>query len=201
MANQVKCISKEKKYEGYLQIYQYDLTVPSFDHEKEHFCIKGREVVHNADSVLVLIYVPDMDSFLFCQEFRLGVFFNEAQHDPFILEFVSGTIDKHSNPEKTAIKEVHEETGLKIDALEQIALVYKSPGISTEKCYLFYSEFKGQPLTGLHGLDGEEEIMTTCISRSRVYQLMDEMKIVDATTLLALNWFRCNKEPVNLNKS
>ncbi len=189
MNKKIKTIYKESMYKGYLQLYTYDLEIPSFDAKKGAVRSKKREMVKSADSVLVLIYAPMVDSLVMCQEFRPGVFFNTNQDDPFILECVSGTIDEDKSPEEIAKKEVYEETGLTIDAVKIIASAYKSPGLLTEKTYIYYAEVNGTPEAGLHGV-GDEEIMTHIIPREKIYALMDKGQIIDAATLIALNWFR-----------
>lgn len=198
MAKKTKSILKEKLYEGYLKLYTYDLEIPSLNSKKSYVHVKNREVVHSSDSILVLIYAPAIDSFVLCQEFRVGVFFNANREEPFILECVSGTIDNNCEPEETARREVFEETGLQIDTLKTIAFAYKSPGILTEKTYIYYTEIKDTPNIGLYGVD-DEEIMTHIIQREKVYELMDTMKIVDSATLIALNWFRVKQEKLVKN--
>ena len=191
MSKKAKILSQEKIYKGYLQFNKYDLEIPSLDSNKESLSFKNREIVHSSDSVLILIYAPLSDSFVFCQQFREGVFFNRSQDDPFILECVAGTIEKNAKPEETARREVYEETGLKVESLKPIAIAYKSPGILTEKMYSYYAEIEGKPESGFYGIE-DEEILTQIIERKTVYQLMDEMKINDSATLVALNWFRAN---------
>lgn len=189
MIKKATTIAKEKLHDGYLKLYQYELEIPSLTIKKSSINLKKREIVHCANSIAVLIYVPTIDSFVLCQEFRVGVFFNSSNDDPFVLECVSGTIDKNWGPEETARKEMVEETGLAADTLETIAIVYKSPGLMTEKTYIYYTEVKNTPKSGLYGVE-DEEILTHIIQREKVYGLMDEMKIIDSATLIALNWFR-----------
>ncbi|ASQ47431.1 NUDIX domain-containing protein [Legionella clemsonensis] len=189
MTQKIKCLSKEICHKGFLNVTKYNFEIPSLDTAKEAIKMQNRELISGADSILVLLYVPAADSFLLCQEFRLGVYLNPDKDNPFILECVSGIIDKNSNPEETAKKEIHEETGLTINNLIKIAAAYKSPGIMTEKCHLYYAEVVEIPQTGIYGLEGEE-IKTTMMKRNKVYELMDEMKIVDSATLIALTWFR-----------
>lgn len=187
--SQVKLIARKHLYDGYLSFDKYRLQIPSLHPHKETLILDDQEVVHTADSVLVLIYAPKIDSFVFCKEFRPGVFFNNPDDDPFILQCVAGTIEANETPADTAVKEVKEETGITIDDIKLIASVYKSPGIITEKTCLYYAECSDSPQAGLYGV-GEEEIETTIISRKKTFALMDEYKILDAATLLALNWFK-----------
>lgn len=195
MAKIIKQLACHKLYEGYLQLAKYDLEIPSLANAEHSLCLNEREMVHTRDSVLVLIYAPHADCFVLGKEFRLGVFCNTNGDDPFILECVSGTIEKNSNSEECARNEAYEETGLKIDTLELIATVYKSPGILTEKTYIYYAEFMGELQEGIYGLKEEhEEILTQWLPRTDIYTLMDKMKIMDAATLIAFNWFRANRE-------
>jgi ADP-ribose pyrophosphatase len=189
MDKKTRIVSKKKIYEGHQLFLTCELEVPSLKTHQPAYPLK-RELLKCNDSVLVLLYAPESDSFVFCEQFRAGVFFNDLGDDPFILECVAGGIDDGA-PEDTARKEVFEEAGLEIHTLEKIACVYKSPGILTEKNFVFYAEVPGEPKAGFHGVD-DEEIKTHVISRTAVYKLMDENKIIDVTTLLALFWFRAN---------
>ncbi|MDI9817894.1 MULTISPECIES: NUDIX domain-containing protein [unclassified Legionella] len=193
MKNKIKIIKKKLIHKGYLQLCNYELTIPSLNPEKEYIHLKTREVVHSADSILVLIYVPAIDSFVLCKQFRPGVFFNKTKDDPFILECIAGTIDNNNQPEEIVRKEAREEAGLELNTLQTIAIAYKSPGLMTEKVHIYYAEIKDIPQSGLYGI-GDEEIMTYVIQRDKVYQLMDELNILDSATLIALNWFRANKK-------
>ncbi len=174
---------------GFNRLCEYTLNVPSLDPAKPVRHIE-REVLHCSDSVVVLIYAPEVDSFVLGREFRTGVFFNAGSDDPYIFECVAGMIDKDLSAEETARAEVWEEAGLRADKLELIATVYSSPGRITEKSHVFYNEIAGTPIAGLHGISGEEEIATQIIKRTDAYQMMDTFKIIDGMTLLALNWFR-----------
>lgn len=195
--NKTKVLATKKLYKGYFDLFQYDLSIPSFDEHKEYLTHANRELLKTSDSILVLIYAPNIDSFVFCEEFRIGVFFNSNSNDePFILECVAGTIEENESPEETAIKEVREETGLHLKKLRPITAVYKSPGIMTEKSHLYYAEVDGEPQSGIHGI-GSEEIKTHILSRATIYQSMDEGKIYDSATLIALQWFRLNEHNDN----
>jgi ADP-ribose pyrophosphatase len=191
-----KLISKKTLYKGHSELYKYQMQVKSQDLSKHTARTMQREILHTYDAVVVLIYAADNDSFILCKEFRPGVFFNKAHDDPYIYECVAGMIDKNKTPEETAYQEIQEEAGLKAEHLQLITTVYSSPGHMTEKTYIYFTELKGTPKTGMFGLAEEgEEISTHLIKRDVAYQMMDEMKIKDAMTLLALYWFRAKYKP------
>ncbi|RUQ95080.1 NUDIX domain-containing protein [Legionella septentrionalis] len=185
-------ISKEEIYAGHLSFYKCALVIPSLIPDKTAITLR-REVVSSADSISVLLYAPQIDSFILCQQFRAGVFLNEADDDPFIFECVAGTMEPDMQPEALARKEIFEETGLTVDSLEKIAVIYKSPGIMTEKAYFYYAEVDGEIKSGFFGVD-DEEIKTHLVKRVEAYKWLDDMKIRDASTAFALNWFRAKKD-------
>jgi len=190
MRKAIKILSKKKLYEGHNSLYQYQFQLSGLS-AKPLSKIISYDVLHCRDSVLILIYAPDIDSFLLLQEYRWGVFCNNNHDDPIIYECVAGEIDAGKTPEQAAQLETKEESGLEINEFVHITTAYASPGHITEKTYLYYSEVAGTPQTGVFGLEEEgEEMLTTLIKREEVYKMMDEMKIVDAMTLLTLYWFR-----------
>ena len=183
-------------YSGFNLLKEYDIEAPSLQAHQDYAAPINREVVHTQDAVVVLLYLPEHDSFLFCEQFRTGPFFHAGDDSPFILEAPAGMIDKGHTPAETALKEVEEETGIVVKTVEQIAAVYSSSGRITEKTYIFYAEIPGTPETGMFGLAHEgEEIKTHIISRLETYALMDNQKFYHAQTALALNWFKANKDP------
>lgn len=176
-------------YQGYVALSHCELSVPSMKPNSNSHTIKQLDIIEGNDSVLVLLYAPEIDSFILCQQFRAGVFFNHDKHNPYILECVAGRIEQGNTPEETAHKEVYEETGLTLDSLTQVAIAYKSPGVITEKSYIYYATVLGAPKSGVFGVD-DEEIQTHIIPKKTAYHYLDEFKIVDLATLAALNWFR-----------
>lgn len=188
-------LEKKTLHEGYTQLYEYKLAVESLYPKSHSSTIQSREILHCNDSIIVLVFAPEIDSFVLCQEFRAGVFFNKDHDDPFIFECVAGAIDKKQAPEEIAKIEVIEETGLIPGELKHIATVYASPGRVTEKTHLYFTEVAGTPKTGIFGIAHEgEEIVTHIIERKKLFQMMDEKKINDSMLLLSLSWFRLNQK-------
>lgn len=187
MNDNIRITAQRLLSKGYLTLKRYTLSMPSLKSSKT-LTLSDREVVHSADSVHVLLYAPEADAFLLCEEFRVGVFFNQSQDDPFIVQCVAGTVERDETPAETAYKEVREETGYEVDALTLITSLYKSPGLLTEKTHLYYAELTGTPAGGVYGI-GEEEIKTHLIKREAVLHQMKTHQIVDSATWMALQWF------------
>jgi ADP-ribose pyrophosphatase len=58
--------------------------------------------------------------------------------DAFTLELPSGGVDAGEEPERTARRELFEETGYRVQGLEHLVSVHTSTGRSTEVCHLFW---------------------------------------------------------------
>lgn len=54
-----------------------------------------------------------------------------------LIEFPAGTIDPSESPDVTAARELEEETGYRAGRIERIADWYVSPGVMTERMYLY----------------------------------------------------------------
>ncbi|KTC64976.1 ADP-ribose pyrophosphatase (plasmid) [Legionella adelaidensis] len=183
--------SEKQIFKGYFSVNKYEIKADNLDPDKKplHF---EREVMISRDSVMVLIYATTVDSFVFCQQFRPGVFLNKSNDDPYFIECIAGTIDKEKSPQEIACLEVKEEAGLEVTKLEKIATAYRSPGLMTEKTHYFYAQTEDEPKAGYYGVESED-ILTHVVSREKTFSLLEECKILDTGTLLMLNWFRANK--------
>ncbi|WP_133130430.1 NUDIX domain-containing protein [Legionella yabuuchiae] len=192
MNDKVHVVSQKTEYDGYLQLRQYTFELSNPNPNQSSPICQSREVVVTSDSVHVLLYAPKIDSFVFCEEFRPGVFANAADENPFLFQCVAGTIEEGETPEETARKEVYEETGMSADRLLSITQVYKSPGMLSEKSHLFYSEVEEIPQPGIYGVD-DEVIKTHIISKKKAFELIENATIRDGATLLALYWFQLHR--------
>jgi ADP-ribose pyrophosphatase len=100
-------------------------------------------------------------------------------------------VDHGEAPEETARRETEEETGLKITAFEHIATFYLSPGGSSERIFLYYSEVSGEQAkyksTG--GLLREgEDIKVVEVSVAEATAKIQSGEIMDAKTIVGIYW-------------
>lgn len=84
---------------------------------------------------MVLVYHRDKEKYLMVEQYRPPVKCR-------VLEWPAGLIDEGEDPVHTAVRELYEETGVKISQEDLISLgtVFAGVGISSEKVYLYAAE-------------------------------------------------------------
>ena len=98
---------------------------------------------------------------------------------------------------EVAIRETQEETGLEIINLFPICQYWVSPGASTEQIYLFCGQVDSRLAQGIHGLLEEgEDIRLHVLSLQAAYNLLDEGKINNSSTIIALQWLQRHEQAV-----
>ena len=111
--------------------------------------------LERGDSVAVLIFNKNTNKIILISQFRYPSY---KSGDGWIVEAIAGIIDANETPEEAARREVQEETGLDVETLEHIATFYPSPGGSSERIFLYYSEvFRDQVDGEIGGLACERE--------------------------------------------
>jgi ADP-ribose pyrophosphatase len=100
-----------------------------------------------------------------------------------LLEVPAGTIDPGETPEQTAARELAEETGYHARRLTRLREWFVSPGIFTERMYLFRCEDL-EPGPTQHQPD--ETLTPLIVSRDEALGMVRDGRIEDAKTILAL---------------
>jgi len=107
------------------------------------------------------------------------------------IETIAGMVDPGETPEETARREVKEEVGLTITALEHITTFYPSPGGSSEQIFLYYSEVSGDQAKyhKFGGLINEsEDIMALELPLAEALDKIKSGEIMDAKTIIGIYW-------------
>lgn len=103
--------------------------------------------------------------------------------DRTLLEVPAGTIDPGEDPDRTAERELLEETGYRAGRIRRIREWYVSPGVMNERMYLYLCEDL-QPGPVRPELD--EELETIIVPWEEALAMAEDGRIEDAKTLLAL---------------
>lgn len=144
--------------------------------------------LERGDSVAVLIFNLTTEKIILVNQFRYPSYKNGHG---WITEAIAGIVDEDETPEEAARREVQEEIGLTISVLEHISTFYPSPGGSSERIHLYYSEVAGEDAkykrTG--GLISEgEDIKAEELSLEEALTKIKTGEIMDAKTILGIYW-------------
>ncbi len=100
-----------------------------------------------------------------------------------LVEVPAGTIESGESPAQTAARELLEETGYRAGRIRLIREWYVSPGVMTERMYLFLCEDL-EPGQADHQPD--EELVTVVVTWAEALAMVEDGRIEDAKTMLAL---------------
>lgn len=188
-AKPMKKVSIENKryiLEDVFKVEEAHLRYEKFSGEMSD--IVRRISLERGDSVSVLIYNLTTGKIILVNQFRYPSYKNGQG---WMTELIAGILDPGESPEQTARREVDEEIGLSVSRLEHIATFYPSPGGSSERIYLFYSEVSGEnaKYRGTGGLISEgEDTKAEELSLEEALMKIKTGEIMDAKTIIGIYW-------------
>ena len=182
-------VDREVCYDGFFRFEKVRFRHRRYDGGENDIL---REVFIPGTAVCVLPYDPVRDEVVLIEQFRAGP--AVTAHRPWLLEIVGGLNEKHEAPERVAEREVHEETGLAITALERLFDFFASPGYSSEVITLYCGWVDAEQAAGVHGNPGEgEDIRVLRYPADRALPALMAAPVVHAFTVLALQWLALNR--------
>jgi len=135
-----------------------------------------REVILHSGGV-VIVALKNEETILLVKQFRYPL-------KQTVLELPAGKLEIGENPDFAAQRELEEETGYKAKTWKSLGFINTTPGICTEKLYLYFA--KDLEYVGEHPDNGE-------IIKSEEFKIKDVMKMItngeinDAKTICALS--------------
>ena len=197
-AKDVQIISKETLYQGFFKmvkyVFKHKLFSGGWSGEVE------REIFERGHAIAVLPYDPVLDEFVMIEQIRIGAL--ATSESPWLLEVVAGIIDAGETPEDVCYREAKEEAGLNIQKLHKALSYLASPGGTTERLHIYVGLVDASSAQGVHGLASEhEDILVHRVPASVAFEWINQGKIDNAATLIALQWFALNKQQVLENWS
>jgi ADP-ribose pyrophosphatase len=100
-----------------------------------------------------------------------------------LLEVPAGTIDEGESPDQTAARELAEETGFRAGRITPVRDWYVSPGVMTERMFLYRCE---DLVPGPTDHQAGERLETVILPWDDALAMAHDGRIQDAKTLLAL---------------
>lgn len=184
-------IEKSTAFQGYFRIdlyrFRHRLFAGGWSDEVR------REVFERGHAVVVLPYDPERDSIVMIEQFRIGA--AAAGMPMWQLEVIAGIIDKGETPEEVARREAREEANCQIRDLVPVYHYLASPGGTSESVRLFCGRVDSRGLGGIHGLAAEhEEIRVEVVPFAEAKARLEDGRIGNAPTIIALQWLILNRE-------
>jgi GDP-mannose pyrophosphatase NudK len=183
--NRVKIIQEKILYKGWSLLREFIIDYKRSDGDVES---QIREIYNSGDGAAVLLYNPIDKKILLIKQFRLPVLLNNHD-DGFILECPAGMLDE-LEPEKAILKEIEEETGYQITKVQKIYEAFATPGAHMEKIHFYVAQYDDSMKTSTGGgqRSEQEDIEVTEYSFSEIDELLKTGKIIDAKTIILLQW-------------
>ena len=169
--------SRRELYRGpWFQVFRDHLTEPPLPGgRRTKRQVVLREYVRHAGSVVVLPVLDD-GRVVLVRQYRHAV-------GAFLWELVAGHLDPGEKPLAAARRELTEETGYRARRLEKLAEFYSSPGIFSEKMFLYRA-------TGLRPgaprPEDDEALEVRAFRPAEWRRLIASGRLPDAKTLLGL---------------
>ncbi len=110
---------------------------------------------------------------------------------------VAGIIEPDEDPQDVCRRETQEEAGIKIGHLTPAISYLSSPGGTSERIHIYVGEVDASEAQGIHGLDYEgEDILLHRIPEIEAMGNLENGKIDNAASVIALQWFALNKQKI-----
>ena len=185
--NDVEIIARETLYSGFFSMELYRFRHRLFNGEMSGE-IK-REIFERGHAAVLLPYDPVRDEVVLVEQVRIAAY--DTSETPWLLEMVAGMIEEGESVEDVARREALEEAGLVVGRTKPVLSYLASPGGTTERSSIMVGEVDATTADGIHGLaDENEDIRVHVVSRELAYQWVEEGKIDNAASVIALQWLQ-----------
>ena len=189
----IQIIKKEPLYDGFFKMVKYHFKHKLFQGGWSD--VIQREVFERGHAVAVLPYDPVLKEFVMIEQVRIGALATSSS--PWLIEVVAGIIDPDEEAEEVCYREAKEEAGIELTKLTKALSYLASPGGTTERLHIYVGKVDASQAHGVHGLDYEgEDILVHRVPEEQALSWINEGKIENSATLIALQWFALNKQQV-----
>lgn len=190
-SSDVEILSKSPLYNGFFKMVRYELKHKLYAGEWSKPFV--REMFERGHAIAVLPYDPDTEEFVLIEQFRLGAM--ATSDSPWLLEVIAGIIDEGETQEAVCHREAKEEAGISMSNLTKATSYLSSPGGTTERLHIFVAKTNSSDASGVHGLEYEsEDILVHRVSEKQAFEWLQNGRIDNAATIIALQWFFINKQ-------
>lgn len=172
-------------FQGYFRVDRYRLRHRRFDGAWSP--VLQREIFERGHAIAALLYDPVLDVVVLIEQFRVGPV--AAGRPAWLLEVVAGVIEPGEALAEVVEREVTEEAGCTVLAMEKICSYLPSPGACSETVDLFCCRIDASNAGGVHGLAEEhEDIKVVVLPVAEAIARLDADQVNNSATIIALQW-------------
>ncbi|MDD2383499.1 MAG: NUDIX domain-containing protein [Sulfurospirillaceae bacterium] len=156
---------------------------------------KRWDIVDTHDSVAILLYHKELDSFVFVKQFRPSIYLKN--NDGFTYELCAGIVDKDKSLIEIAQEEVLEETGyaVSLDRLQKVTSFYTAVGFAGGLQTFYFATIDESMRVGEGGGIENENIEVIYLKREEALPFMfDGTHATTSGLMFALMWYFKNFE-------
>ena len=191
--NDVEIIAREKLYRGFFSLDLYRFRHRLFNGEMSGEV--RREIFERGHASVLLPFDPVRDEVVLIEQIRIAAY--DTSETPWLLELVAGMIEPGESVEDVARREAMEEAGLTVGRTKPVLNYLASPGGTSERLSILVGEVDATQAEGIHGLVEEnEDIRVHVVSREQAYQWVEEGKIDNAASVIALLWLQLHYQEI-----
>lgn len=132
-----------------------------------------REIIRHRGAAVILGQRPD-GLFVLIRQYRKSI-------EQVLLEMVAGGLEPGEEPEHGASREMEEESGYRVTALEKLGVAIPCPGYSEERHHLFFAKLEQNPLA--QNPDFDENLEPVVLSATEIEAAIDAGELVDSKSL------------------
>ena len=185
--NDVEIIARETVYRGFFSLDLYRFRHRLFNGEMSGEV--KREIFERGHAAVLLPFDPVRDEVVLLEQVRIAAY--DTSETPYLLEMVAGMIEEGETVEDVARREAQEEAGLEVGRVKKCLSYLASPGGTSERLTIMVGEVDATTAEGIHGLAEEhEDIRVHVVSREFAYQCVEDGKIDNAASVIALQWLQ-----------
>lgn len=185
--NDVEIIARETLYSGFFSMDLYRFRHRLFNGEMSGEI--RREIFERGHAAVLLPFDPVRDEVVLVEQIRIAAY--DTSESPWLLEMVAGMIEEGESVEDVARREALEEAGLVVGRTKPVLSYLASPGGTSERLSIMVGEVDATTAECIHGLaDENEDIRVHVVSREQAYQWVEEGKIDNAASVIALQWLQ-----------
>jgi ADP-ribose pyrophosphatase len=185
--NDVEIIARETVYRGFFSLDLYRFRHRLFNGEMSGEV--KREIFERGHAAVLLPFDPVRDEVVLVEQVRIAAY--DTSETPYLLEMVAGMIEEGETVEDVARREAQEEAGLEVGRVKKCLSYLASPGGTSERLTIMVGEVNATTAEGIHGLAEEhEDIRVHVVSREFAYQCVEDGKIDNAASVIALQWLQ-----------